>query len=78
MVSFPPFFVTCLIVRCVGAPALGLALGLQARISLEPASGTFAETCPGGDGALAMLKSVGHGKVRSPLEGLGARMSYNA
>ena len=43
-----------------GAPALGLALGRQARIRVDPAPGAFAEPRPGGGGALAVTMSVLH------------------
>ena len=48
-----------------GAPALGLALGRQAGIGVDAASGALAEPGPGGGGALAVTKSVLH--VRSHL-----------
>ena len=50
-----------------GAPALGLALGGQARIGLDPAAGAFAEPGPGGGDALAVTKTVLH--VRLSLAG---------
>ena len=48
-----------------GAPALGLALGRQAGIGVDPARGALAEPCPGGGGALTVTMSVLH--VRSHL-----------
>ena len=43
-----------------GAATLGLALGRQAQIRVDPAPGAFAEPGPGGGGALAVTMSILH------------------